>query len=72
MPMCAPDCDCKHCVLIEMTMHSPFKENIEAMLDEFTPAFVRMRRTREENNIASFKARQLSRIEVETAFNLES
>ena len=53
-------------------MHSPFKENIEAMLDEFTPAFVRMRRTREENNIASFKARQLSRIEVETAFNLES
>ena len=61
MVLCGPECDCRWCILTEMSMHSPFKENIDALIAEFRPVFVVMRRTREENRRASSRARQLSR-----------
>jgi hypothetical protein len=40
MVMCAPDCDCKWCMLVEMADHPLFKEVIDGLLDEFKPLFV--------------------------------
>ena len=46
MVLCVPNCDCKWCMLTEMTKHSPYKETIEAMLADFSPAFVEIRDAR--------------------------
>ncbi len=53
--MCAPDCDCKWCVLTEMSMHPLFKDVMDELLEEFKPLFVEMRGTREENRRACIK-----------------
>ena len=40
MVMCAPDCDCKWCMLVEMACHPLFNEVIDGLLDEFKPLFL--------------------------------
>jgi len=56
MVMCAPDCDCRWCRLTEMSMHRLFKDRVDALLAEFTPVWMDLRRTRYENMLVRMEA----------------
>ncbi len=35
MPLCAPDCECKWCMVCKMMKHPMFQEALDEMIDEF-------------------------------------
>ena len=63
MPMCAPDCDCKWCMLVEMACHPLFKEAIDGLLDEFKPHFM--------TAMDRQKRRQIARLEAQVALHVD-
>ena len=63
MVMCAPDCDCKWCMLVDMADHPLFKEAIDGLLDEFKPHFV----TAEDRQ----RQRRLTGLEAQVALHVD-
>ena len=63
MVMCAPDCDCKWCMLTEMSMHPMFKEAIDGLLEEFKPHLV----TAEDRQ----RQRQLTRLKPQVTLDVD-
>ena len=61
--MCAPDCDCKWCMLVEMAGHPLFKEVVDRLLHEFKPHFV----TAEDRQ----KQRRLTRLEPQVPLHVD-
>ena len=61
--MCAPDCDCKWCMLVEMAGHPLFKEVVDSLLAEFKPHFV----TAEDRQ----RQRRLTGLEAQVALHVD-
>lgn len=36
MPMCVSDCNCKWCIMSDMTNHPLFKERMDALIKEYS------------------------------------